>query len=165
MTGIRKHINKKEAKSFFGFFLTGLFGASVNFLSQIPLKGFFLNLGLNDHSAFAWSVFWAYMISTAASFLPAKLWAFSAQSSGNTKREWLKFFMIATLALGVQELVSVGVLNGIANPYYSDYSLFVREKGSHLAGMACSFMANFFGHRFFTFRNTGIYEKLRPVNR
>ncbi len=122
-------------------------------------------MGLNDHPAFAWSVFWAYMISTAASFLPAKLWAFSAKESGNTRREWFKFFIVATLALGVQELVSVLALRFVADPYFSDYSLFIREKGSHLAGMACSFIANFLGHRFFTFRTTGLYDFLRPAGR
>ncbi len=145
--------------------MTGLFGASVNFLSQIPLKGFFLKLGLGDHAAFAWSVFWAYMISTAVSFIPAKLWAFSAKSSGNTRREWFKFFIVATLALGVQELVSILALHFVANTYFSAYSLFIREKGSHLAGMACSFIANFLGHRFFTFRTTGLYDFLRPAGR
>jgi putative flippase GtrA len=165
LTRIKKHITREELRSFIGFFLTGLFGATVNFLSQIPLKGFFLKMGLNDHPAFAWSVFWAYMISTAASFLPAKLWAFSAKESGNTRREWFKFFIVATLALGVQELVSVLALRFVADPYFSDYSLFIREKGSHLAGMACSFIANFLGHRFFTFRTTGLYDFLRPAGR
>jgi putative flippase GtrA len=162
---ITKYLTRKELKSFLSFFLTGLFGATVNFISQIPLKGLFVKWGLGDHSAFAWSVFWAYMISTAASFLPAKLWAFSAQSTGNTKREWLKFFMVASIALGVQEAVSISALKWIANPHFSEYSLFLREKGSHVVGMGCSFIANFLGHRFFTFRTTGLNKYLPTTNR
>jgi putative flippase GtrA len=156
------HINKKEIKGFFNFFLTGVFGASVNFLSQIPFKTWFLERGLEDSSALFWSVFWAYMIATAVSFLPAKVFAFGSQDSGNSSREWLKFFFIAALALGVQEVVTIISLREIINPFFGDLSPFFREKGAHLTGMAVSFMANFLGHRFFTFRSTGIYQLLRP---
>lgn len=162
MTELLKNIDLKKHKSFINFFLTGVFGASVNFLSQIPLKIWFLDLGMNQDAALAWSVFWAYMISTAATFIPAKIFAFSAKESGNSKREWVKFFMIASLALIVQELVTLGTLKFIVNPFFEDYSLLWREKASHLAGMACSFLANFFGHKFFTFRTTGLYNFLRP---
>ncbi|MCR9062784.1 MAG: GtrA family protein [Cytophagales bacterium] len=162
MGKVAKHINKKEIGGFLKFFLTGTFGAAVNFLSQIPLMDIFLKLGWHDNKAFAWSVFWAYMISTAVSFIPAKLWAFSAKGTGNTRREWLKFFIIASLALGVQEIISILVRNEIANVYFSEYSELLKNKGSHLAGMACSFIANFIGHRFFTFRTTGLYKIIKP---
>lgn len=160
MTKNSSFFKSPEWRSFIGFFFTGVFGAAVNFLSQIPIKTWFLNYGFDDGKAFAWSVFCAYMFSTAVSFIPAKVYAFSAKSSGNTKREYLKFFIIATVALGVQELVSVLTLKYVAHSYFDGYSLFLKEKGSHLTGMACSFMANYFGHRFFTFRSTGIYNRL-----
>lgn len=156
------HIIKREIKGFFNFFLTGVFGASVNFWFQIPLKIWFLERGLEDSLALFWSVFWAYMIATAVSFLPAKVFAFNSQDSGNSSREWLKFFFIAVLALGVQELVTIISLREVINPFFEDFSPFFREKGAHLTGMAVSFMANFLGHRFFTFRSTGIYQLLRP---
>ncbi len=155
------HINKNELKGFFNFFLTGVFAASVNFLSQIPLKSWFLNKGLADSNALFWSVFWAYMIATAISFLPSKLFVFASQDSGSSSREWLKFFFIAVLALGVQEMVTIVSLREVINPFFGDFSPFVREKGAHLTGMAVSFVANFLGHRFFTFRSTGIYQLLR----
>lgn len=161
MIKLLKNIDIKKHKSFINFFLTGLFGASVNFLSQIPLKVWFLDLGMSQDGALAWSVFWAYMISTAATFIPAKIFAFSAKESGNSKREWVKFFIIASLALVVQELVTLGTLKAIVNPYFGDFSLLWREKTSHLVGMACSFMANFFGHKFFTFRTTGLYKLIK----
>lgn len=161
MGNLTRYITKKEIGGFIKFFMTGILGAIVNFLSQIPLKTIFVNFGMNDNKAFAWSVFWAYMIATAVSFIPAKIWAFSAKSTGNARREWLKFFIIATLALGVQEIVSILVRNQVANIYFTDYSEFIRDKGSHLAGMACSFIANFFGHRLFTFRSTGLYDKMK----
>ncbi len=120
-----------------------------------------INAGMNNDRALFWSIFWAYITATIVSFVPAKLFAFSAKSTGNTKRETLKFFIIAIIALGIQEGVSILVKKSIADPYFPQYSLLVREKFSHLLGMGCSFLANFFGHKLITFRSTGIYEKFK----
>jgi hypothetical protein len=37
----------------------------------------------------------------------------------------------------------------------------LRETFSHLTGMGCSFLANYYGHKFLTFRSTGIYDKIK----
>ena len=138
-----------------------MLGASTNFLSQIPYKSLFLSLGFADKPAFNWSVFAGYLTATVVSFVPAKIFAFSAKGSGNTKRESIKFLIIALLALGVQLGVSSLTLDLIAKNLLSSYSLFIQEKFSHLAGMGCSFLANFYGHKFLTFRSTGIYDKIK----
>jgi putative flippase GtrA len=156
-----KYINPKEIKSFVSFFLTAVLGASVNFLSQIPFMALFQKWGLAYHSAYLWSIFWAYIVATIVSFIPAKLFAFSAKGSGNTKRETLKFLLIALVALCIQEGVSIFVLENIANVSFKEFSDLIREKGSHLVGMGCSFLANYFGHKFLTFRTTGIYDKFK----
>lgn len=158
-----KHTARKELKGFLLFLATAVLGASVNFLTQIPLKPWFINSGISNTNAYAWSIFGAYIIATVVSFVPSKIYAFSAKSSGNTQREWMKFFLIALLGLGVQTLISVWFLHKIANPFFGEQTLFLREKASHLVGMGCSFIANFLGHRFFTFRTTGIYNLLRPI--
>lgn len=158
---LSKHINKKEIKSFVSFFFTAVLGASVNFLSQIPFKALFQKWGLTYHSAYFWSIFWAYIVATIVSFIPAKLFAFSAKESGNTRRETLKFVFIAMVALCIQEGVSILVLKNIANVNFTEFSTLIREKGSHLVGMGCSFLANYFGHKFLTFRTTGIYDKIK----
>jgi putative flippase GtrA len=146
---MKRLVNKKEFKSFFIFFLTGVFGASVNFLSQIPFKSWLLDIGLKEAQALAWSLFFAYSLASAVSFLPAKAFAFSEHSNGNTRREWIKFFLIAFLALGVQELITFWALGAVENTYLSHYGLFYKEKAAHLVGMSFSFVANFLGHRFF----------------
>ena len=154
-------IKNKELRSFISFFLTAVLGAATNFLSQIPYKSLFLSLGFADKPAFNWSVFAGYLTATVVSFVPAKVFAFSAKGSGNTKRESIKFLIIALLALGVQLGVSSLTLDLIAKNLLSSYSLFIQEKFSHLAGMGCSFLANFYGHKFLTFRSTGIYDKIK----
>ena len=139
-------------KSFFSFFLTALFGASVNFFSQILYRKSF------DYSS---SVLLGYLTATVVSFLPTKLFAFSAQQTGNTGREMVKFVIIALVAWGVQVGIAVATLEWIATPYFPNISEFWREKGSHVVGMGFSFLANYFGHKLLTFRSTGVYDKIR----
>lgn len=143
---------RKEAKSFFSFFLTALLGASVNFFSQIFYRKYF---------DFDSSVILGYLTATVVSFVPAKLFAFSAQKTGNTRREAIKFVIIAVVALGVQTLVSVLTLEWVANPLFPELPQWWREKGSHVVGMGFSFLANYFGHKLLTFRSTGVYDRIK----
>lgn len=141
----------RKYRSFFSFFLTALFGATVNFFSQILYRKSF------DYST---SVLLGYLTATIVSFLPTKLFAFSAKQTGNTGREMVKFVIIALVAWGVQVAVAVATLEWIANPYFPQVSTFWREKASHVVGMGFSFLANYFGHKLLTFRSTGFYDKL-----
>lgn len=143
-----------QYRDFVTFFLTALFGASVNFFSQIFYRE-------TLEYTYGWSVFMGYLTATIVSFLPNKIFAFSAKETGNTSREAIKFLVIAGVALGVQTLVSIGTLRFIVNPLFPKLDEFWREKGSHLVGMGFSFMAAYFGHKLLTFRSTGVYDRLR----
>jgi putative flippase GtrA len=160
--GIKQKIAKEDVKSFSFFFLTALFGAAVNFGTQIPYESWLSQGGMIESNAYSWSIIASYLTATIVSFVPAKLFAFSAKETGNTKRETIKFLIIALLALLIQEGLSVFTFESIATPYFSEFSEFVRKKGSHLVGMGFSFLANYFGHRLITFRSTGFYEKFKP---
>ncbi|WP_460915537.1 GtrA family protein [Spirosoma areae] len=142
----------RNYKSFFTFFLTALFGASVNFFSQILYRKTF---------DFTTSVFLGYLTATIVSFIPTKLFAFSSQQTGNTGREMVKFVLIALVAWGVQVGIARATLEWIANPYFTTTTTFWQEKGSHVVGMGFSFLANYFGHKLLTFRSTGMYDKIR----
>ncbi len=148
---ISQESKHKEYRSFFTFFLTALFGASVNFVSQILYRNYF------DYTA---SVFFGYLTATVASFIPQKVFAFSAKGTGNTGREAIKYVIIALVALVVQVYVAKYTLEWIANPIFPQFSTFWREKGSHVTGMGFSFLANYFGHKLLTFRSTGMYDRL-----
>lgn len=152
MSSIRANRPKvKDYRDFFTFFLTALFGASVNFVSQIFYRDYF------DYPT---SVFFGYLTATVASFIPTKIFAFSAKKTGNTGREAIKFLLIASVALAVQVYVAKYTLEWIANPLFPSLSPFWREKGSHVVGMGFSFLANYFGHKLLTFRSTGVYDRL-----
>lgn len=143
----------KEYRDFFTFFLTALFGASVNFVSRIFYRDYF------DYPT---SVFFGYLTATVVSFIPTKIFAFSAKETGNTGREAIKFLIIASVALAVQVYVAKYTLQWIANPLFPSLSPFWRETGSHVVGMGFSFLANYFGHKLLTFRSTGVYDRLVP---
>lgn len=154
-------IKNKELRNFISFFLTAVLGAGTNFLSQIPYKTMFLNLGYADKPALNLSVLAGYLTATVVSFIPAKVFAFSAKESGNSKRESIKFLIIAAVGMGVQVAITSLTFDHIANKFFSDFSLFIREKASHVVGMGFSFFANYYGHKFLTFRSTGVYEKIK----
>lgn len=164
MLSLLKKIKNKELRGFISFFLTAVLGAGTNFITQIPYKHLFLGLGFADKPAFNLSVSAGYLTATVVSFIPAKVFAFSAKESGNTRRESLKFLIIALIAWGIQVGVSSLTFDHLANKYFTDQSLFVREKSSHVVGMGFSFLANYFGHKFLTFRSTGIYDKIKTRN-
>ncbi|MDP5139197.1 MAG: GtrA family protein [Spirosomaceae bacterium] len=164
MQKLLQYIKTPEFRSFFIFFLTAVFGAGVNFFSQIPYKSVFLNLGFDNHSAYPLSIFFSYLTATVVSFIPQKIFAFSAKASGNTKRETIKYLVIALSGLGIQTIISYLAFNFITKPLLPEMTLTVQEKAGHLIGMGFSFFANFFGHKFLTFRSTGIYNKIKAKN-
>jgi len=154
-------IKNKELRSFITFFLTAVLGAGTNFFTRILYKPLFLGFGLADKPAFQWSVFAGYMTATIITFIPQKVFAFSAKESGNTKAESVNIFIYATLALGMQLGPSYLTLDYLANLYFTNFSLTLRETFSHIVGMGFSFLANFYGHKFLTFRSTGVYDKIK----
>ncbi len=164
MLKILKKLKNKELRGFVSFFLTAILGAGTNFITQIPYKYLFLHLGFADKPAFNFSVSAGYLTATVVSFVPAKVFAFSARESGNTRRESVKFLTIALLAWGIQVGVSSLAFDHLANRYFAEQSLLVREKSSHVVGMGVSFLANYFGHKFLTFRSTGIYNRIKTRN-
>jgi putative flippase GtrA len=143
----------KAHREFLSFFLTAMLGASVNFFSQIYYR---------DYFSFNTSVFLGYLTATVVSFVPTKLFAFSAKGTGNSGREAIKFLAIALVAWAVQVGVAAATLKWVADPFLSGHlSVFWREKFSHVAGMGFSFLANFFGHKLLTFRSTGMYDRIK----
>ncbi|MEZ0608333.1 GtrA family protein [Fibrella sp. WM1] len=143
----------KAQREFLSFFLTALLGASINFFSQVFYR---------DYFSFNTSVLLGYLTATVLTFIPTKLYAFSAKNSGNSSREMIKFLVIAAVAWVVQVGVAAATLKWIANPFLTDQlTEFWREKFSHVVGMGFSFLANFFGHKLLTFRSTGMYDRIR----
>ena len=157
---ILKKIRNGELRSLVSFFLTAVLGASVNFLAQIPFKTLFDNW--NFVHPLQWSVFWGYVIATIVSFFPQKNLVFASRDSGKANREMIKYVFIALFALGVQEVFTTWASKYIFYPQNTFAQTdFWKMKLSHVVGMSFSFLANYYGHKFLTFRSTGLYDKVR----
>jgi putative flippase GtrA len=154
-----RKIRNPELRSLISFFLTAVLGASVNFFSQIPFHTLFERMALEY--PLQWSVFAGYLMATIVSFYPQKSLVFAAKDSGKAKRELIKYVIIAFSALVIQELFTTWAIKYIAEPFYPKSSVLFKMKSSHLIGMCFSFLANYYGHKFLTFRSTGIYDKVR----
>lgn len=144
----------KAPREFLSFFLTALLGASINLVSRSLYRELF-------PIDFSTSVLFGYLTATVLTFIPTKKYAFAAGNTGNTKREAIKFLIIAGVALVVQVYVAKFTLDYIANPLFPGLDKIWRETGSHVVGMGLSFLANFFGHKLLTFRSTGVYDRIK----
>ncbi len=154
-------IQNKNLRSLIAFFFTAVLGAGTNLLTRGLYQDLFESLGVEYNWAFRLSVFMGYLTATVVSFIPQKIFAFDAKGSGNTRRETVKYLIIAFSALGIQLGLSDFALHYITNPYLGSFSKDFRETLAHLFGMGFSFFANFYGHKLLTFRSTGIYDKVK----
>ena len=116
----------------------------------------------------------AYGTGMVVGFLLTKMFAFNARASDNTQREVIKFVLVSIAALIVTLITSL-LVKQIFSLYFShnpDFHVFIatevsklgysfinRELAAHLGGTAFGFFINFFGHKFFTFKETGYWDK------
>ena len=156
MTSHRTHrpllstlINPGEMLAY--FFFAGL-AAFVNFASR-----FLFNLAFD----FRLSVVLAYFTGMFINFTLSKRYLFSARHSGSTRSEFAKFFLVALGGLAVTFGVSITMLKLLEA---QSLGIEVSRAAAHLCGMAAGFMANYFGHKFFSFRKTGLYKLLKGMS-
>lgn len=144
-------------------------GFSVNIASRVVYEDVF---GI----WFGVSIVLAYATGGVVGFLLTKRFSFNARESNRTRRELVKFIIVTSAAMVFTYIMSklfLGVLTTyfMANPethaIIADevsqlgYSFINRELLAHLAGTGMGFFVNFFGHKFFTFRTTGMMDRAR----
>jgi putative flippase GtrA len=133
------------------YFLASGAAALVNFLSRFAYDLTF---------EFATSVVLAYCTGMIVNFSLSKLFVFGARKSGNTWREGIKFLIVAGAGLAVTTLVSLAAVWAMQwRPVLSDAPL--QYTIAHACGMAAGFVANFGGHKLVSFRETGLWARLR----
>ncbi len=148
LTCARSLLNKLLSVEIICYFLLAGVAASVNFTSR-----FIYDLFLD----FRYSVVFAYSSGMLVSFVLSKRYIFSVRESGRTHTEFIKFTLTATVGLIVTCFVSVGMLGFI----HSRTHLHEGEKViSHICGIGAGFIANYFGHKFFSFRETGLARRI-----
>lgn len=171
--------NPQSVKNFAVYFLIACAGVTSNVFSATYMRR-------SGWVGYGSSIVLGYLIGTVMGFVLTKLFAFNARNSGNAMREAVKFLMVSMVALTVTWVFSEIILR-IVNFFFNGYPnmqqhlealvgdvtymvddisglpiklrFIDRQLFSHLGGICFGFFANFFGHKYFTFKTTGLHEK------
>ena len=171
--------NPQSVKNLMVYFLIACAGVTSNIIAATFLRR---QLGMGYGS----SIVLGYLTGMVVGFVLTKLFAFNARNSGNMTREAVKFFMVSMVALCVTWFFSELLLRFV-NFYFQRYpstqfhlealvgdvttmvddvtgipirlAFIDRQLFSHMGGICFGFFANFFGHKYFTFKTTGYYER------
>lgn len=150
------------------YFLIAGTGAAVQFIAG----SFFRN-----YVNFYTSVSLGYIVSFFVGFVLTKLFAFDARNTNKTRREMVKFGIVACISFGITvgfAALTLQILHA-SNPADVIYNLpfefipikyrevNVTEASSTLVGMGLSFVSNYILHKTFTFKSTGFYDRAKTV--
>ena len=102
-----KLLNKKDL---IAYFLVAGTGAAVQLIAGSILRN-------NFHFSYSEAVSWAYLISFIVGFVLTKMFAFDARNTNQTRREMLKFMMVAGASWGITWFFAVGSLKFIGNTF------------------------------------------------
>jgi putative flippase GtrA len=172
--------NPKSVKNFAVYFIIACAGVTSNIISATFLRRQF-------GAGFGSSIVLGYLTGMVVGFTLTKLFAFNARNSGNMTRELIKFFLVSMVALSVTWFFSEIILR-IINFWFGSYpstqfhlealvgdvskmvhdviglplslAFIDRLLFSNLGGICFGFFANFFGHKYFTFKTTGYYDRI-----
>jgi putative flippase GtrA len=173
--------NPKSVRNFAVYFLIACAGVTSNIISATFLRRQF-------EVGFGSSIVLGYLTGMVVGFVLTKLFAFNARNSGNVTREAIKFFLVSMVALTVTWIFSELILR-VVNTWFERYpntqallealvgevtkmttdvsgfsislAFIDRLLFSNLGGICFGFFANFFGHKYFTFKTTGLHEKIQ----
>jgi putative flippase GtrA len=154
-------INKKDL---IAYFLVAGTGAAVQLIAGSILRN-------NFHFSYSSAVSLAYLISFIVGFVLTKMFAFDARNTNQTRREMLKFMMVAVGSWGITVFFSVTSLKFVESTLgkhtmtlpFSEKPMNLNELGCQVVGMGVSFVFNYILHKTFTFRSTGFYDRLKRL--
>lgn len=157
-------------KDLLAYFLVAGTGASVQIIAGSILRDF---MGPDE------SVAVAYLISFFVGFILTKLFAFDAKKSGQTRREMVKFGMVALISWGITVggfRLALNLFDSLhpspvryqiplSYPSAKFWNINVKEFMALLVGMGSSFASNYVMHKKFTFKSTGFYDRIKAYIR
>jgi putative flippase GtrA len=166
---------KHQVLDLFSYLWIAVVGTAVNLGSRILYED-------KLHIPFQRSVALAYITGAIVGFTLSKLFAFKQRTSENAFREATKFFMVTGLAFSITYMATLTVFATMDSylqvhpnvelkfklaSSITGYRFIDRKTLSHVIGIGLGFFANFFGHKFITFRDTGTWnwiEQRRKAN-
>lgn len=151
------------------YLLIALVGVAINLAMRVVFDDY-LKLG------FALSVALGYFCGMIWGFIATKLFAFGERGTATLKTELVKYTLVAGTALVLTVFgssIALGVLEWSIRQYPDLQSAVVertrrlhlafldRKMAANISGIGLGFFANFFGHKYLTFRSTGALQKIR----
>ena len=119
----------------------------VNLLSRIFYELFF---------SFGVSVALGYVSGHFVNFAISAKYIFPKDNYKSTKIAFVKFSLVAVVGLVVQTFVAVFALEMLKG---ANLSIEWQKLLAHFCGIGCSFVCNFLGHKFFSFRDKSLQNK------
>ena len=142
------------------------FAALVNFGSRFGYDHLLSRI-LAPTLAYVAGVALAYLTGMVVNFVLSKYVTFQAHGSGRTRREAAKFLAIALLGLLTTVLGSYAAYFALTMANGRVFVVVLPDQlmrtGAHLCGMALGLVVNFVGHDRFSFRATGMWDRLMQV--
>lgn len=144
------------------YFLVAGTGALVQLICSSLFQDWF-------NITFQQSIWPSYLVSFVVGFTLTKLFAFDARKSNKTRREMVKFLMVALFSGFITDIFT-RIAYHLSNLYlanfeytlpYSSKAINVNEMGCYIIGMGFSFISNYLLHKTFTFKSTGFYDRLK----
>lgn len=151
-------------KDLFAYFIVAGTGAVIQLVCSSLIQDWF-------NITFQQSIWPSYIVSFAAGFTLTKLFAFDARKTNQTRREMIKFIMVATFSGFVTDF-GTRFAYYLSNNYLEVYTYIlpgsvkavnVNEMVCYIFGMGCSFISNYILHKTFTFKSTGFYDRLKVL--
>ena len=127
------------------YFLTSGIAALVNLGGRIYFSQW---MGFN------WAVTVAYFTGMLVNFCLSSLFVFSCYCRSNTASIFIKFVIVASIGMTITVTVAALLLHLLSCQNW--LSLEISKLLAHITGIGSAFFASFIGHRYFTYRHTGI---------
>ena len=154
-------------KDLIAYFLVAGAGVVVQYIAG-SFAADYWNLGFES------SVTFGYIASFFVGFALTKYFAFDVRNTQQTRREMVKFVMVATfsgfITVGVSS-VAKDIIGTFMRPaiYEIPFSVVpakmrqinINRTLALLVGVSFSFVNNFVLHKTFTFKSTGFYDRLK----
>jgi putative flippase GtrA len=158
---VKKQPKLLNIRDILAYFLVAASGLGIQLVSSKILTQYY-----QLDEPVAWAC--AYFIAFVAGFWLTKMFAFDAKQSNKTRREMIKYVLVASVAGGVMVLMASIMLDNILNVYFP-YGIiapigFVKKPNgliAQLTGAGFSFITNYIGHKTITFKSTGFYNRLK----
>ena len=128
---------------FLRYFGAAFVALVVNLLSRIFYELFF---------GFGLSVALGYVSGHFVNFAISQKYIFPKDKYKSTKIAFVKFSLVACVGLFVQTFIAIVAINALQGANVG-ISLELQKLIAHICGIGASFICNFLGHKFFSFRD------------